>query len=289
MITERYAVNDNALYEEIIRLSRIGSASALATVIESAGSSPRKTGARMLVRGDGSIMGSVGGGRAEQEVIAAALIMIRDDKPQIMEFELVEQYGYVCGGSMRVYLEPNSIEHRLVIIGAGHVGTSLTALARFAGFHVTVIDERKEYACTERLPEANEIIAVPSSEALSRIDVNHATQIVIATPGFEQDFDAVRAALKTPAAYIGLIGSNRKKKVLADTLAREGFGGDEIARVTIPAGLAIKAETPQEIAISIIAQLISQRRGNGAQGIGTNACGGCITPNGNLQATAATR
>jgi len=277
-----YTTTDIALFEEIIQLSRKGSSSVLAIVVESSGSSPRKVSAKMLVRDDGSIMGTVGGGRLEQEVIAAALITVKDGKPRIISFELTEQFGHVCGGSMLVYLEPNKVESRLVIIGAGHVGVALAALARFAGYHVTVIDERKEYASPALLPDANEIVAAPPAEALSRIDVNAATSIVIATPGFEQDFDAVRSALKTSAGYIALIGSKRKKGVLAETLAREGFGADEIARVIIPAGLAIKAETPQEIAVSIIAQLIGQRRGNGAQGIGNTACGGCVTPDGNL-------
>jgi xanthine dehydrogenase accessory factor len=282
VIADRYAANDIVLFEEIIRLSRLGNASVLATVIENAGSTPRKAGAKMLVRWDGSIMGSVGGGHVEQEVIAAALVAMQNGKAWTAEFKLTEQYGHVCGGSMLVYLEPNRVESRLVIIGAGHVGAALAALARFAGYHVTVVDERKEYACPERLPEANEIVAAPPPEALSRIDVNAATAIVIATSGFEQDFGAVRSALKTSAGYIALIGSKRKKEVLTETLAREGFGADEIARVIIPAGLAIKAETPQEIAVSIIAQLIWQRRGNEAQGIGNNTCGGCVTPDGNL-------
>lgn len=268
------AMTDSALFEEIIQLSRKGSSSVLAIVVESSGSSPRKVGAKMLVRGDGSIMGSVGGGRVELEVIAAAQIAVKDGKPRIISFELTEQFGHVCGGNMRVYLEPNVVESRLVIIGAGHIGTCLASIARFSGFHVTVIDERKEYACPELLPDANETIVAMPAEALNRIDVTPATAIVIATPGFEQDFDAVRAALKTSASYIGLIGSRRKKEVLVETLAREGFGADEIARVIIPVGLAIKAETPQEIAVSIIAQLIGQRRGNGAQGIGNTACGG---------------
>lgn len=264
MIADRAAVNDIALFEEILRLTSMGSGSVLATVIESAGSAPRKVGAKMLVRGDGSVMGSVGGGRVEQEVIAAALAALQDTRPRTMDFRLTEQYGHVCGGSMRIYLDPTMVESRLVIIGAGHVGTALTALARFAGYHVTVVDERRTYADPKRLPEAHQIFAATPARAFRRIAVNAATAIVIATPDFEQDFAAVRAALKTAAGYIGLIGSARKRDVLTETLAREGYAADQIARVTIPTGLAINAETPQEIAVSIIAQLIQQRRGCGA-------------------------
>ena len=258
----RSAVSDIALFEEIIRLGQQGCPSVLVTVIESIGSSPRKVGAKMLVRSDRSIMGSIGGGGVELEVIAAALTALQNGKPQMMKFNLASDHGYVCGGSMRVYLEPNKIESRLVIMGAGHVGSALTALGRFAGFNVTVIDDRQEYACPELLPEANTIIVAQSPEALSQIDVHPATAIVIATPGFEQDFDAVCSALKTAAGYIGLIGSQRKKKVLVEALTREGFSVDDIARIKIPVGLAINAETPEEIAVSIVAQLIGFRNGN---------------------------
>lgn len=256
-----HAVSDITLFGEIIRLSRDGSASVLATVVETSGSSPRKVGAKMVVRSDGTIMGTVGGGRVELEIIAAALVAVQDGRPRLVSFELTEQYGHVCGGNMRVYLEPNRPESRLVIIGAGHVGAALAALARFAGFHVTVIDERTEYACPERLPEADEIVAAPGAEALGRLKTGVATAIVIATPSHEQDFAAVRAALRTPAGYIGMVGSNRKKRVLEELLTREGYGTEEMGRVISPVGLAIKAETPREIAVSIIAQLIEFRNG----------------------------
>lgn len=216
----------------------------------------------MVVRGNGSTIGSVGGGRVEREVISAALSAIKDGKPRIESFELTEQFGHVCGGAMRIYLEPNLAEYRLVIIGAGHIGAALTPLARFAGFHVTVIDEREEYACTERLPAANDIIVASVAESLGQLDIGDTTAIVIATTGFEQDFDAVRAALKTTAGYIGVVGSKRKKSALLDTLAQEKYGAEQIARVTIPVGLDIKSETPQEIAFSIVAQLIECRRKN---------------------------
>lgn len=282
-----HAASDIDLLEEIVRLSRGGCVSALATVVESSGSSPRKVGAKMLVRGDGSIMGTVGGGAVEQEVIAASLAATRDGRPRMATFELTERYGHVCGGTMRVYLEPNRIEPRLLVVGAGHVGSALAVLARFAGFHVTVIDEREEYACRQRLPDANRIVAAAAADALPALDVSAATAIVIATAGFEQDFAAVRSALKTAAGYIGMIGSKRKRAVLEETLAGEGYHAQEIARVTSPVGLEIGAETPQEIAVSIMAQLIAFRSGNGKYGVGNRTGGGRVAPDGDLQAAAA--
>ena len=254
------ASNDIALFAEIVRLHTAGNASVLATVIDSSGSSPRKVGARMLVREDGSILGSVGGGRVEQEVIVSALAALRDGQPRQISFRLTERYNHVCGGFMGIFLEPNAAPYRLVIAGAGHIGTALTALGNFAGFHVTVLDERPEFASFERFPEADAVISGPVVEALEGLAVNDTTAIVIATAGFEQDFGVVRAALKTPAGFIGMIGSNRKRAVLATTLAQEGFDAASAARVTIPVGLDIRAETPQEIAVSIVAQLIAFRK-----------------------------
>lgn len=255
---------DGALFAEIVRLDEAGSPSVLATVIGSQGSSPRKAGAKMLIRADGSTVGSVGGGTVELEVIAAAQSVLREGAPRTQSFTLNEQNGHVCGGVMQIYLEPNTIAPRLVIVGAGHIGGALAALAAFTGFHVTVIDERSDYACAQRLPAADAIVCAPAGEALAelaRVNVGPATAIVIATPGYVQDFAAVRAALKTRAAHIGVIGSRRKRAALAATLAREGYADEAMARVHLPIGLAIGAQTPREIAVSIVAQLIAWNQG----------------------------
>ena len=253
-------VGDSALFAEIVRLNTAGSPSVLATVIGSQGSSPRKTGAKMLIRVDGSTLGSIGGGSVELEVIAAAQTVLRENAPRTLSVTLNEQNGHVCGGAMQIYLEPNALDPRLVIVGAGHIGVALAALAAFTGFHVTVIDERNDYACAQRLPAADAIVCAPVGEALAElasVRIGPATAIVIATPAYAQDFAAVRAALKTPAAHIGVIGSRRKRAALAATLAREGYGDEAMARIHLPVGLAIGAQTPREIALSIVAQLIA--------------------------------
>lgn len=249
--------DDSALFAEIVRLNEAGRPSVLATVIGTRGSSPRKAGAKMLIRADGSIMGSIGGGGVEQQVIAAAQIALREGTARTANFTLSERSGHLCGGAMQIYLEPNALAPRLVIVGAGHIGSALAAIAGFAGFHVTVIDERSDYACAPRLPAADTIVCAPVGEALAGADIGPATAIVIATPGFEQDFAAVRAALKTRAARIGVIGSQRKRAALTATLAREGYAEVAMARVHIPVGLSIGAQTPREIAVSIVAQLIA--------------------------------
>ncbi|WP_295447751.1 XdhC/CoxI family protein [uncultured Thiodictyon sp.] len=284
-----YTANDADLFSEIIKLSRNGCPSVLATVIESIGSSPRKAGAKMLVRSDGSTLGSVGGGRVEREVIAAAMLVLEENRSRVVSFNLTQEYDHVCGGTMRIYLEPSELLSKIVIIGAGHIGTALSALARFTGFHVTVIDERDDYASPKRLADAHEVMAAPVAEALARVHLRDSAAIVIAGTGFEQDLAAVRAALATPAGYIGVIGSQRKKAVMSDTLTKEGYGVIDIARVITPIGLNIMADTPQEIAVSVIAQLIIFRKRNGKSDRSHHAGGGCVPADGMLQTTAAAR
>ena len=251
-------------FAEILHLEAAGSASVLATVIESEGSAPRKVGAKMLVREDGSILGSIGGGRIEQETIACAMETLRARQARLLSFRLTERHGHVCGGFVRIFVEPNLPAYRLVIAGAGHVGAALAALGRYAGFHVTVLDERPGFASAERLPGADAVVCAPVVESLECIEVHETTAIVIATPGFEQDFAVARVALKTRAGFIGMIGSQRKRAVLARTLANEGFDTVALERLHMPVGLDIHAETPQEIAVSIVAQLIDFRKCRGA-------------------------
>jgi xanthine dehydrogenase accessory factor len=280
-------MDDLKIYEEIIALARQGVASALATVVESAGSSPRKAGAKMLVRSDGSILGTIGGGRVELETIAASLAMIRSGLPRTVPFTLTEEYGHLCGGRLLVYIEPANLNPALLIVGAGHVGRSLASAAKFAGFRVTVTDDRPEFATREQLPDADEVHLGDPAELLGRLQVTAGTAIVIVTTGFDKDFAAVRAALRTPARYIGMIGSVRKREVLLKTLAEEGFPPEEVMRITIPVGLAIGAETPAEIAISVVAQLIQYRRNHAAASFSDRAGSWTVTPDGGVQAAAA--
>jgi xanthine dehydrogenase accessory factor len=280
-------MDDMNIYEEIVRLGRAGIPSALATVVESAGSAPRKAGAKMLVRGDGSILGTVGGGKVELEVIATSREVMASGAPRTVPIALVEENGHVCGGKLLVYIEPNAIRPRLLIIGAGHVGVALSSAAKLAGFQVTVADERPEYASRDRLPDADETFAGGAAEFLRGQEVTGRDAVVITTTGFETDFTAVRAALATSARYIGMIGSRRKREVLMRTLTDEGFAPEEQDRIVIPVGLAIGAETPAEIAVSIVAQLIAARRNHGASGVGASSCRGVVAADGDVQATPA--
>ncbi len=277
-------MNDLALFEEVVQLSKNNIPFALATVVDGSGSSPRKPGAKMLVRSDRSIRGTIGGGTAEQEVIDAALDSISDGKPQTISLVLTEKYGHVCGGKVIVFIEPLGLACRLVIFGAGHVGQALCRAAKFAGFRVVLSDERSGYATKERLPDADDIVIGKSERVLPALQVTPNDYIVIATPDHEGDFAAVRAALKTQAGFIGMIGSRRKRAVLMKTLAEEGFTGADIDRVISPVGLAIGAESPEEIAVSIVAQLIQKRSESGINAASDSPGRRKVVEDGNRQA-----
>ncbi len=273
------------IYEEIIKLKKEGRSSALATIVQAVGSSPQKEGAKMLVREDGSIMGTLGGGCLEAEVIQAALMAIRDGVLRTIPFELTERHGgLVCGGKVLVYIEPILPDPRLFIFGAGHVGRALSKVARFLGFTVTVIDDREEHANRDLLPEADEIIVNDFGTVFERLNVNDKTYIVIATRGHNHDLDALKPALRTEARYIGLVGSRRKRALLFKALKAECFSEEDVGRVITPVGLAIGSVTPEEIAVSIIAQIIQYRRESGHSGLGRSSCSGLVEEDGTIKA-----
>lgn len=273
------------IYEEMVRLRKDGRSSVVATVVQCVGSSPQKEGTKMLVRDDGSIMGTLGGGCLEAEVIQASLMIMRDGRPLTVPFELTERHGgLVCGGKVLVYIEPLVPDPHLFILGAGHVGKALATTARFCGFRVTIADDRPEYASRENIPDASEIIVSDFDTVFSGVIVRKESYIVIATRGHNHDLDALRAALRTDAGYLGLLGSRRKKALLLRTLREEGFSDEDIGRVIIPVGLPIGSVTPEEISISIMAQIIQSRRGNASSGLGDSSCSRLGDEDGKIEA-----
>ena len=273
------------LYEELLRLKKEGRSSALATIVQSAGSAPQKTGSKMLVRDDGTIVGTLGGGCLEAEVVQAALMAIRDEQSVTLPFDLTEkQGGLVCGGRVSIFIDPVIPDPTLVILGAGHVGRALTKAARFSGFRVVACDDRPEYANPENLPDAHDIVVNDFPAIFSRMIVPDNAYIAVATRGHNHDLDAIIAALRTTARYIGLLGSKRKKALLFKALKDAGFSEDQISRVHIPIGLPINSVTPEEIAISIMAQIIQKRRENAAFGISRSSCSRLGQENGKAEA-----
>ncbi len=278
------------IYEEVLRLKRLGRTSAIATIVECRGSSPQKQGAKMLVRDDGSIMGTLGGGCLEADVVQAARMAMKDGNPLTLPFELTEREGgLVCGGTVLVYVEPVLLEPHLVVLGAGHVGKTLSKLARFTGFRVTMVDDRAEFANRENIPDATDLLVNAFPRAFEQIAVRQDTYIVVATRGHNHDLDAVKAALRTKAKYVGLLGSRRKKALLFKALEDAGFSKEDIGRVVIPVGLPIGSVTPEEIAVSIMAQIIEQRRAHDTRRIGAPSCSGLVQQDGADQTASHTR
>jgi len=248
------------IFDEIVKLRREGRNFSLATIVQCDGSTPQKTGAKMLVRDDGSIFGTIGGGSLEAEVIKSALIVMKDGAPMTVPFELTENQGHlVCGGTVLVYIEPVTAAPHIIILGAGHVGKALITVGKVLGFTVTVVDDREEYANRANMPQADNIVVVDFLNVFSKVVVKKSSYIVIATRGHDHDFDALKAALHTDAEYIGLLGSKRKRSLVLKNLEAEGFSQDDIKRIIIPVGLPIGSVTPEEIAISIMAQIIQMR------------------------------
>jgi xanthine dehydrogenase accessory factor len=252
------------VYEEIVKLRREGRRGAVATIVNVRGSIPSFETAKMLVRDDGSIVGTIGGGCVEAEIWQAAREVMESEKPRTLTFNLNHDpkydSGLVCGGTLDIFVEPVLPPASLYIFGAGHVSVSLYKVARSAGFDVTVVDDRQAYANRERFPEAKEVIAEDFDRAMARLAPGESAYLVIVTRGHRDDMRILRWAVQTPARYIGMIGSKRKTIAIFKELTKEGLSAELFERVHAPVGLDIGAITPEEIAVAITAELIAARR-----------------------------
>lgn len=256
------------VYEEIVRLHKEGRRAALATIIANQGSIPSHQSAKMLVRDDGSIAGTIGGGCIEAEVITSAIKVMQTEHPEVMEFNLNKNptydTGLVCGGTLQVFLEPIIPEPTLYIFGAGHVGYSTYKVAVLAGFRVIVADDRTSFANKERFPEAADIICGTWETMLTELKPNGSSYILIVTRGHREDLRVLRWAVDTSARYIGMIGSKRKVTTLYKELVKQGIAPEKFDHIHAPVGLDIGATTPEEISIAIMAEMIAFRRQSAA-------------------------
>ncbi len=252
------------VYEELVRLRRHGEKCALATIIEVNGSIPGYQSAKMLVRQDGSILGTIGGGCVEAAVLTAARQVIQTGKPKRLEFDLdqdaASENGLICGGQFNVYVEPILPQPRAFIFGAGHISKSLSKAADMAGFATVVVDDRASFANRERFPEAEAVHAGVYEEVFAKLEVNASSYVIIVTRGHRDDLRVLRWAVTTPARYLAMIGSKRKVIALVKELEKEGVPRKAFERLTAPMGLDIGAVTPEEIAISVVAEMIAVRR-----------------------------
>jgi xanthine dehydrogenase accessory factor len=247
-----------------------GEEAALVTIIAANGSTPQRVGAKMLVFADGRMVGTIGGGCYENDAFWKAREVLKTRKPLTLKYELADDFaeetGLVCGGQMEVFIEPIEPAPSLYVFGAGHVGFFLGKLAHEAGFHVTVIDDREKFANRSRFPDATDVIVDDIPAWLTRTTLPESSYAVVVTRGHRNDLDAMRALAPKPLRYLGLIGSRAKVARIYDALLDEGSVSPEsLVQIHAPIGLDIGAVTPQEIAVSILAELIAVRRGKSEQ------------------------
>ncbi len=245
---------------------KAGEEVALVTIVSANGSTPQRVGAKMLVYADGRVLGTIGGGCYENEAQWKAREVLKTRKAVTVKYELADDFaaesGLICGGQMEVFIEPIEPSPTVYIFGAGHVGQYVGRSAHEAGFRVHVVDDREKFANRERFPDAAAIVVDDIPEWLARTALPTSSYAVIVTRGHRHDLDALRALATKNLRYLGLIGSRAKVKRIYDVLAADGTVAiEQLERVHAPIGLDIGAVTPQEIAVSIVAELIAVRRG----------------------------
>ncbi len=242
-----------------------GEPAALVTIVSTTGSTPQRVGAKMLVFGDGRMVGTIGGGCYEHDAFGKAREAILDRRPQLVHYELSDDFaqetGLICGGQMDVYIEPIEPSPELFVVGAGHVGFHLAALAHEVGFRVHVVDDREKFANRERFPNAAEVVAEDIPAWIAGAALPSHAYVVIVTRGHTNDLEALRALAPRDLRYLGLIGSRAKVARIYDELLSSSMPAELLRHVHAPIGLDIGAVTPQEIAVSILAELIAVKHG----------------------------
>lgn len=258
------ASQELSIYKKLAELESSGEGGALCTIIRSHGSTPRHSGSKMLVYADGHFVGTVGGGEVESRVIQEALDALKDGAPRLLSYDMVDPSQGdpgVCGGQLEVYVEPIVPRATLLIIGGGHVGKAVAHLAHWLDFQVAVSDDREEFCTPEANPDADAFYAVKMADLPSKMKINPQTYIVLTTRGVTVDTPGLPVLLESPAAYIGVIGSKRRWTMTRNALVEMGVPQEKIDRVRSPIGLELNAETPEEIAVSIMAEIIMLRNG----------------------------
>jgi xanthine dehydrogenase accessory factor len=245
-----------------------GEPAALVTIVSARGSTPQRVGAKMLVFADGRIVGTIGGGCYENDAFWKAREAITSRRPELVHYELDDDFaqetGLICGGQMDVYIEPIEPSPELYVIGAGHVGFYLARVAHEVGFRVHVVDDREKFANHERFPDAVEVVVDDIPAWIARAQLPPHAYAVIVTRGHTNDLEALRALAPLELRYLGLIGSRAKVARIYDALVADQMPPDTLKHVHAPIGLDIGAVTPQEIAVSILAELIAVKHGKAA-------------------------
>lgn len=255
---------DHRLLSELTAAVAAGKPVVLATVVTAKRSVPRHAGTKMLVYGDGGTTGTVGGGALESRVIDEARRALGTGKPQLLKYELLEPVRGdpgVCGGEVQIYLEPYMPPHTVFVVGAGHVGRAVVDLAHWLGYRTVVTDDREDRLTVEAMPNADATIAAPVSEAAAKHDMTEDTSVIVVSRDVAIDVAAVTHLIDTPARYIGVMGSTRRWNTVRKRLLESGVDESRLARIHTPIGIELGAETVEEIAVSIMSEVIRVTRG----------------------------
>jgi xanthine dehydrogenase accessory factor len=249
----------NSIYQALTEVEKNHESAALCTVVKSEGSTPRHVGSKMLVYPDGRFVGTVGGGDLEHRVLDEAWMAIAEGKPRLLSYTMSDPSRGdpgVCGGQVEVFVEPILPAPMVVIIGGGHVGKAVVHLAKWLGFRVAVSDDRVEFCNPESVPGADAYYAVPMEKLTEQLKVTRQTYIVVTSRGSNVDAEGLPNLIDSSAAYVGVIGSKRRWATTVKALKEKGIADEKIARVHSPMGLELNAETPEEIAVSIMSEIL---------------------------------
>lgn len=252
------------IFETVTELIQSGKSIALAIIIKTKGSTPRRTGAKMIVLKDGKTNGTMGGGDLEKRVIEEAMETIRQGEPRIASFTLDMEKGkldMMCGGELDVYIEPILPKEKLIIFGAGHITRVLAPLMQMAGFRVSVVDDSPDLLQNEKFAEIDDLKLANMEQFAKDLQSDPSTYIVTLLRGFSKDEAILHQLINKDLKYIGMIGSRRKITTMRESLEREGVAKEAFSKLKAPIGLDIGAETPEEIAISIAAEIIAAKKG----------------------------
>lgn len=260
--------SDMEILKNVVRFLEEGKKVAICTIIDKKGSGPRDVGGKMIVSEDGVTVGTIGGGNLERALTNESLKALRGGKAKKVVFSLHKgeqkteavETGLICGGELTIFIDVIEPKPRLIIIGAGHIAYPLARIADILGFNIVVADDNEDLANKDRFPMAAEIFAGEFNEILDRIEVNEKDFVIIVHGDPEHDYLALKKTIKKRPFYLGLLGSKAKVTTFVNGLKEEGVSGEEFKLLHAPLGLDIGAQTPEEIAISILAEIISERR-----------------------------
>lgn len=255
----------SSIFQKVVELEQNHTPAALVTIIKTQGSVPRNIGTKMIVRLDGEIYGTIGGSTVEALVIEEAQNVIQTGQPRVVSHNLSDELkhdtGMICGGTLDLFIEPILVPEKVYIFGGGHVGFHVAGFVKRVGFEFIIIDDRPEFASRDRFPDALMCVVDNLESVANNLDITNNDYIVIVTHGHQYDYEVLRSVITKPARYIGMIASMTKRNQIFHKLRTvDEISDDLLSRIHSPIGLDIGAETPEEIAISIVAELIQARR-----------------------------